>query len=183
MQKIQNQSRQQNLTLVHFLEILRSSPLATVGALILNPFYMRTLNKVMLMGNLASDPEVRTTTTGKKVVQFVLVTNRGRRPSPETGSGEKGEKKSVSADFHRVIAWEGLGGICEKFLKKGDPVYVEGRIENHSYEDKDNKRHYVTEMIARDINLIEMRRNKSGQQVVLKEDETEGVEEREAVAA
>ena len=141
---------------------------------------MRTLNKVMLMGNLASDPEVRTTTTGKKVVHFPLVTNRGRRPSPETGSGEK---KSAGADFHRVIAWEGLGGICEKFLKKGDPVYVEGRIENHSYEDKDNKRHYVTEVIARDINLIEMRRNKSGQQVVLKEDESEGAEEREAVAA
>lgn len=143
---------------------------------------MRTLNKVMLMGNLAADPEVRTTTTGKKVVQFPLVTNRGRRPSPANGSAKgkgKGESKPGTADFHRIIAWEGLGGICERFLKKGAPVYVEGRIENRTYEDVDKKRHYVTEVVARDIGLLSFKKDRDGQQqVMIEEEEREG----EAVA-
>ena len=145
---------------------------------------MRTLNKVMLMGNLAADPEVRTTTTGKKVVQFPLVTNRGRRPHPADENGKSNAKgkgkvdfKPVTAVFHRIIAWEGLGGICERFLKKGAPVYVEGRIENRTYEDVDKKRHYVTEVVARDIGLLSFKKDRNGeQQVMIEEEEKEGEE-------
>lgn len=137
------------------------------------------------MGNLAADPEVRTTTTGKKVVQFPLVTNRGRRPSSANGNDKasakgKGESKPATADFHRIIAWEGLGGICERFLKKGAPVYVEGRIENRTYEDMDKKRHYITEVVARDVGLLQFQKDKNGeQQVMIEEEEKEG----EAVTA
>lgn len=137
------------------------------------------------MGNLAADPEVRTTTTGKKVVQFRLVTNRRRGGNASNGSASaksKGGATGTNADFHRIIAWEGLGGICERFLKKGTPVYVEGRIENRTYEDPNKTRHYVTEVVARDIGILQFKKDRDGQQQVMIEQE-EREEEGEAVAA
>lgn len=116
---------------------------------------MRSLNRVTLMGNLASDPDLRETTTGKKVANFALATNRQWK-NPD------GEQKRTT-DFHRVIAWHRLGEICGEYLKKGSSIYLEGMIKNRSYETKEGETKYVTEIVAKDVNILTWKKNKDGQ--------------------
>lgn len=110
----------------------------------------RSLNKVMLIGNLGADPEIRTTSTGNKVANFSLATGR----QWNSASGEKQEK----TEWHKCIAWNakgsGLADIIERYVKKGDKLYVEGRIEYRQYEDKDKQTRYVTEINVREILLL-----------------------------
>jgi single-strand DNA-binding protein len=111
----------------------------------------RSLNKVMLIGNLGADPEVRTTTNGSRVAQFSLATSR----QWTTQGGEKQEK----TEWHRCVAWNtsrgsGLADTIEKYLKKGDRVYVEGRIEYRTYEDKEKQTRYVTEINVRELVML-----------------------------
>lgn len=107
---------------------------------------MRGLNKVMLIGNLADGPEMRKTPSGKSVVSFPVATNRVWK----TPSGEKKQ----GTEFHRIVAWENLANICEKFLAKGSPVYVEGRIQNRMYTGKNEVRRSVTEVIADNVMVL-----------------------------
>jgi single-strand DNA-binding protein len=112
----------------------------------------RSLNKVTLIGNLGADPEIRTTSNGSKVANFSLATGR----QWTSASGEKQEK----TEWHKCIAWNtggkgtGLADIVEKYVKKGDKLYVEGRIEYRQYEDKDKQTRYVTEINVREILLL-----------------------------
>ena len=106
----------------------------------------RSLNKVMIIGNLGSDPEVRSTNGGKQVAQFNVATSR----SWNNAQGEKQEK----TEWHRMILWEGLAGVAERFLKKGDRCYFEGEIEYRSYEDKEKVTKYVTEIRVRDMIML-----------------------------
>ena len=112
----------------------------------------RSLNKVTLIGNLGNDPEIRTTTGGSKVAQFSLATTR----QWNSASGEKQEK----TEWHKCVAWNqgtrgtGLADIIEKYVKKGDKLYVEGRLEYRQYEDKDKVTKYVTEINVREILLL-----------------------------
>ena len=113
----------------------------------------RSLNKVTLIGNLGADPEVRSTTGGNKVANFSVATSR-QWSSP---SGEKQEK----TEWHKCIAWNArsergqmLADVIEKFVKKGDKIYVEGAIEYRQYEDKDKQTRYVTEINVREIILL-----------------------------
>lgn len=134
----------------------------------------------MLIGHLAADPELRQTRNGNSVANFPLATNR-------KALNEEGKKQEI-ADFHRIIAWRGLADVSEKILKKGMAVFVEGRIINHSFEDKDGNRHYRTEIVADNLNLLTSKKSKKGMQEVGIEDmpgaEEEVVEEKgEAVAA
>jgi len=105
---------------------------------------MQSVNKVILIGHLAADPEHFTTKTGRDRVTFPLATHR------DTTS--EGAKKEVT-DYHRVVTWGKFGEICEKYLSKGQGVYVEGMILNRAYE-KDGQRRYVTEIRADEINLL-----------------------------
>ncbi len=111
----------------------------------------RSLNKVQLIGNLGADPEVRSTNNGSRVATLSLATSR-----QWTGNG--GEKQEKT-DWHRVICWNNKGGsgladVCEKYLKKGDKVYVEGRIEYRTWEDNNKQTRYVTEVIARELIML-----------------------------
>ena len=112
----------------------------------------RSLNRVTLIGNLGNDPEIRTTTGGNKVAQFSLATSR----QWNSASGEKQEK----TEWHKCVAWNqgsrgtGLADIIERYVKKGDKLYVEGRIEYRQYQDKDNQTRYVTEVNVREILLL-----------------------------
>ena len=112
----------------------------------------RSLNKVTLIGNLGNDPEIRTTTGGNKVAQFSLATSR----QWNSASGEKQEK----TEWHKCVAWNqgqrgtGLADIIEKYVKKGDKIYVEGRVEYRQYEDKDKQTRYITEVNVREILLL-----------------------------
>ncbi len=95
----------------------------------------RSLNKVTLIGNLGADPEVRSTSGGNRVATFSLATSR----SWNSASGEKQEK----TEWHRCVVWNSkastLADIVERYLKKGDKVYVEGRIEYRQWQDNDGQ--------------------------------------------
>ncbi|HYD06935.1 MAG TPA: single-stranded DNA-binding protein [Reyranella sp.] len=112
----------------------------------------RSLNKVQLIGNLGADPEIRSLPSGGRVAQFSVATSRQWNDQ----AGAKQEK----TEWHRVVAWNnktgrGLADLAEKYLKKGDKVYVEGSIEYRSYEDKkDGATKYITEIKAFEIILL-----------------------------
>ena len=114
----------------------------------------RSVNKVMLIGNLGADPEVRTTNNGSRVATVSLATSR----QWTSQGGEKQEK----TEWHRVILWNNKGGaqladLAEKYMKKGDRIYVEGRVEYRTWEDREKQTRYVTEIIAREVMLLSSR--------------------------
>jgi len=110
----------------------------------------RSLNKVMLIGNLGADPEVRSTNNGSRVATLSVATSR----QWTTQSGEKQEK----TEWHRVVCWNNKGAmladVAEKFMKKGDRIYVEGRIEYRTWEDREKQTRYTTEIIAREVLML-----------------------------
>ncbi len=110
----------------------------------------RSLNKVMLIGNLGSDPEIRTTTNGSKVATFSLATGR-QWNSP---SGEKQEK----TEWHRCVVWNTkfstLADVVERYCKKGDRLYVEGRIDYSQWKDKEGQTRYTTEINVRELLML-----------------------------
>ena len=112
----------------------------------------RSLNKVTLIGNLGADPEVKTTSNGNKVAQFSVATGR----QWTSASGEKQEK----TEWHKCVAWNikgkssGLADIIERYVKKGDKIFVEDAIEYRQYEDKDKQTRYVTEINVKEILLL-----------------------------
>src|SRR3954471_20388462 len=110
----------------------------------------RSLNKVQLIGNLGKDPEVRSTTGGNRVATFSLATSRAWNDA----SGNKQEK----TEWHKCVAWNSKGSnladIVEKYMKKGDKVFVEGRIEYGQYQDKDGQTRYTTEINVRELIML-----------------------------
>ena len=100
-------------------------------------------NKVIILGRLVRPPEVRTTQAGKIVTEFTLAVNRPGKDQP--------------ADFVSVIAWEKLGDACGNYLDKGLRALVEGRLQTRSYEDKEGKKRYVTEVIAQTVEFLDRR--------------------------
>ena len=110
----------------------------------------RSLNKAILIGNLGQDPEIRTTNNGSKVATFSLATSR----QWNTPSGEKQEK----TEWHRCVVWNvkgtGLADVVEKYCKKGDRLYVEGRIEYRQWQDKENQTRYTTEINVRELMML-----------------------------
>ena len=110
----------------------------------------RSLNKVTLIGNLGADPEIRSTTGGNRVATFSLATSR----SWNSPSGDKQEK----TEWHRCVVWNTkssqLADIVEKYVKKGDKLYVEGRIEYRQWQDKDGQTRYSTEINVRELIML-----------------------------
>lgn len=105
------------------------------------------LNKAILIGNIAREPETKTLTSGKSVTKVTLATNLTWKDS------KSGEKKS-KADFHNIVGWNSLGQNMAKYLKKGDKVYFEGRINNRSWEDKEGKKKYFTDIVASSMIML-----------------------------
>ena len=114
----------------------------------------RSLNKVTLIGNLGSDPEVRSTPGGNRVAQFSLATSR-------TWNDQSGNKQEKT-EWHRCVVWNTKGSqladIVERYVKKGDKIYVEGRIEYRQWTDKDGQTRYSTEINVRELILLGGRR-------------------------
>lgn len=110
---------------------------------------MRSVNKVILIGNLTRDPETRTTDSGQQVTTFGLATNR-------EWITKNGEKKS-SAEYHECVAWARLADICAKFLKKGKFIYVEGYLKTRSWETPEGVKKFKTEVIVQDMIMLEKR--------------------------
>ncbi len=106
----------------------------------------RGINKVILVGNLGQDPELRYTGSGTAVCNLRLATNE----SYKDANGEWVEK----TEWHSIVAWSRLAEICNEYLKKGSQVYFEGSLQTRSYEDRDGNTKYVTEIKAREMMLL-----------------------------
>ncbi|MCD6112991.1 MAG: single-stranded DNA-binding protein [Bacteroidales bacterium] len=99
---------------------------------------MNGVNKVILIGRLGKDPEVMTFENGTKKVSFSLATT-------ETYKGKDGTKQSKT-EWHNIVLWRGLADVAEKYLKKGDKIYLEGKIRSRQYDAKDGSKRYITEI-------------------------------------
>jgi single-strand DNA-binding protein len=110
----------------------------------------RSLNKVTLIGNLGKDPEVRTTSNGSKVATFSVATSRVWN--------DQGGSKQEKTEWHRCVAWNSnfskLADVVEKYVKKGDKVYIEGSIEYGQYQDKDGQTRYTTDIRVRELIML-----------------------------
>lgn len=107
------------------------------------------LNKVMIIGNLTRDPEGRTTPNGLAVTSFGIATNLIWTDA----SGQKQKK----AEFHNVVAWRRLAEICNQYLKKGNKVYIEGRLQTHEWQGQDGVKRQRTEIVAENMIMLEAR--------------------------
>jgi len=123
--------------------------------------FMRSVNKVVMMGHLANDPEVKATKNGHAMAKFNIATNRDWK-------GSEGERHE-STDFHRIVAWKKLAEICGQYLKKGAGVYLEGRLTNRHYQDKEGVERSLTEIVADTINFITLKKTNNVEEVNLVE--------------
>lgn len=110
---------------------------------------MRCVNKVILIGNLTRDPEMRQTTSGQSIVTFGIATNREWMT--------KDGRKQQSAEYHELVAWAKLGEICKNYLRKGKLVYVEGYLKTRSKVMPDNTKKFRTEIVVQDMIMLEKR--------------------------
>ena len=108
---------------------------------------MSGVNKVILVGRLGQDPEVRYTPSGDAVANFSIAT------SEEWTDKNTGEKKERT-EWHRIVAWRRLGEICGEYLSKGRQVYIEGRLQTRSWDDRDGNKRYTTEIIANEVQFL-----------------------------
>ncbi len=115
----------------------------------------RGLNKVMIIGHLGRDPELRYTPSGRPVASFSVSTSR-------TWTSSEGERREETEWFN-VVAWGNLAEICKSHLTKGQQVYVEGRLQTRGWEDENGTRHYRTELVANEMILLGERRTGAGE--------------------
>jgi single-strand DNA-binding protein len=108
----------------------------------------RSVNKAILIGNLGRDPELRHTSSGKAVATFTVATNRSWTGSDGTSQEE--------TEWHNIVAWDRLAEICQQYLQKGRKIYIEGRIQTRSWDDKQpGQKRYMTEIVANQMIILE----------------------------
>jgi len=107
---------------------------------------MLGVNKVILVGNLGADPEVRYSSTGTAVANFRIATS-------ENWTNKEGGKETRT-DWHRVVAFGKLGEICAEYLRKGKQVYVEGKLRTRSWDDKEGNKRWITEVVASNMVML-----------------------------
>jgi single-strand DNA-binding protein len=107
---------------------------------------MAGVNKVILVGNLGKDPEVRHLEGGVSVAHFTLATNDYYK--------DKQGNRVERTEWHNISAWRGLADMADKYLKKGQQVYIEGKLRTRQYQDKDQQTRYITEIVADEISLL-----------------------------
>lgn len=105
-----------------------------------------SINKVILIGRLGKDPEMRFTPSGKAVTNFTMATN-------EVWIDQNSEKQERT-EWHRVVTWGKLAENCAKLLSKGKQIYIEGRIQTRQWDDKDGNKRYTTEIVANTMQLL-----------------------------
>ncbi|MFN0061609.1 MAG: single-stranded DNA-binding protein [Myxococcaceae bacterium] len=112
------------------------------------------VNKVMLVGNLGADPEVRFTPSGQAVANFRIATSE----SWNDKSGQKQER----TEWHRIVVWGKLGELCGEYLGKGRQCFVEGRLQTREWTDKENRKQYTTEVVANNVVFLGSRGDSAG---------------------
>ena len=122
------------------------------------------LNKAELIGNLAANPLTKALPSGQSVASFKVATSYAWRDA-KTKSVQK------NTDFHAVTAWGRLGDVVAKYLKKGDRVYIDGRLRNRSWQGKDGNKHYATEIVAQNLIMLGGAKSKDDKQAEKLNDE------------
>lgn len=115
---------------------------------------MASLNKVMLIGNLGKDPEVRAIPSGVKVANFSIATTESYT--------DKNNQKVDKTEWHNIVMWRGLAEVAEKYLKKGNQVFIEGKLTTRSWDDQNGVKKYMTEIIADNMVMLGGRRDGGG---------------------
>jgi len=106
-----------------------------------------SVNKVILIGNLGKDPEIRHLENGATVANFSIATSENYKDR------KTGEKVSQT-EWHNIVAWRGLAEIAEKFIKKGDKIYIEGKLKTRTWQDKEGNNRYSTEVITDNLTML-----------------------------
>lgn len=122
---------------------------------------MRSINKVIIVGNLTREPEMRQTPSGQPVTTFGVATNR----SWVTKDG----REQTTAEFHEVVAWARLAELCAQYLHKGKLVYIEGYLKTRSWDLPDGTKRFKTEIIVEDMIMLEKRAKEDGASVQISE--------------
>ncbi len=115
----------------------------------------RGLNKVMVIGHLGRDPEMRYTPSGRPVTTFTVAVSR----SWNTADGER----RTETEWFNIVSWGNLAEICKQYLHKGQQVYIEGRLQTRRWEDKEGQKHTSVEVVANEMMMLGDRRDNSGQ--------------------
>ena len=110
---------------------------------------MASVNKVIVIGNLGRDPELRYTQSGQAVANFTVATN-------ENWTNKAGEREERT-EWHRVVAWGRVAELCAEYLAKGRTVYVEGRLQTREWEDKEGQKRQTTEVVAQTVQFLDRR--------------------------
>lgn len=105
-----------------------------------------SVNKVILIGNVGKDPDIRYLDSGVAIARFPLATS-------ETYKNKEGEKVTTT-EWHNIVLWRGLAEVAEKYVKKGSQLFIEGRIRTRSYDDKEGNKKYVTEIVADTMQML-----------------------------
>ncbi len=105
-----------------------------------------SVNKAILVGNLGADPEIRYTSGGQGVANFRIATNRV--------FNDRNGQRQEQTEWHNIVAWGKLAEICEKYLKKGSSVYIEGRIQTRSWDDQSGQKRWTTEIVAQQMTML-----------------------------
>ena len=111
-----------------------------------------TVNKVILIGNLGKDPEVRHLENGAIVANFPIATS-------ESYTDKNTGQKVVNTDWHDIVVWRGLAGVVEKYVRKGQKVYIEGKLRKRSWQDKDGNTRYSSEVVADELTILSKNEN------------------------
>ena len=111
-----------------------------------------SINKVMLIGRLGNDPEIRTITSGAKVATLSLATNE---------SFKKGDEWQETTEWHRLVLWRNKAELAEKYLKKGSRIYAEGRLQTRQWQDNNGNQRYTTEVVVNELQFLDAMGNKS----------------------
>ncbi|MFO7827682.1 MAG: single-stranded DNA-binding protein [Bacteroidales bacterium] len=112
------------------------------------------VNKVILVGNVGKDPEIRHLDSGVAVANFPLATSETYK--------NKENQKVTNTEWHNIVLWRGLAEVAEKYVKKGNPLYIEGKIRTRSYDDKDGNKRYMTEIVADNMQMLGSKQDNEG---------------------
>lgn len=108
---------------------------------------MRGVNKAIIIGNLGKDPELRYTSSGTAVARFSVATS-------ESWNNKQTNTKEERTEWHNIVVWGKMAELCGEYLKKGRSVFIEGRIQTRSWDDKEGKKRYTTEIVANNVQFL-----------------------------
>ena len=123
-----------------------------------------SVNKVILIGNLGKDPEVKRFENGAVIASFSIAT------SESYVDKQSGEKKEIT-DWHDVVLWRGLAEVAEKYLHKGTKIYVEGKLKKRSWQDKEGNTRYSTEVVGDEMTILSRQENKENNAAPYRQEE------------